>query len=161
VNRALSGTDTQKNIEMLGKSLFLPAFFLAIGLGINLPEVWRCIAGRPGFVFLMTAGLIAAKWLAAWITGAVFRYSRNDRLNMWSLSTPQVAATIAAAIVAYNAVNASGQRLIGQDVLSSVLVMVLVTAITGPVLTEIFSKRILAQDEAASSAALGEPLPAQ
>jgi Kef-type K+ transport system membrane component KefB len=94
----------------------------------------------------MTAGLIGAKFLAAWITGAVYGYSRNDRLNMWSLSMPQVAATIAAALVAYKAVNTGGQRLIGQEVLSSILVMVLVTAITGPILTEVFSKKIKAAD---------------
>ena len=124
--------------------MFLPVFFIAIGLAINLPEVWYCIRGHFVFVFLMTAGLIAAKFLAAWITGAVYGYSRNDRLNMWSLSMPQVAATIAAALVAYKAMDAAGHRLIGQDVLSSVLVMVLVTAITGPILTDVFSKRIRA-----------------
>ena len=148
VNRVLRGTDAQKNIEVMGKTLFLPAFFLTIGLAINLPEVWQCIIGHPGFVFLMTAGLLAAKFLAAWLTGAVFRYSRNDWLNMWSLSTPQVAATIAAALVAYQAVNTAGERLIGQNVLSSVLVMVLVTAVAGPILTEIFSRRIVAEGKA-------------
>lgn len=147
VNRALRGTPTQKNIEVLGKTLFLPAFFIAIGLAINLPEVWLCIRSRPGFVFLMTTGLITAKFLAAWITGAVYGYSRNDRLNMWSLSMPQVAATIAAAIVAYKAIDSAGHRLIGQEVLSSILVMVLVTAITGPILTEVFSKKIKAAGE--------------
>ena len=149
VNRALRGTPTQKNIEVLGKTLFLPVFFLAIGLAINLPEVWLCLRSRPGFVFLMTAGLISAKFLAAWITGAVYGYSRNDRLNMWSLSMPQVAATIAAALVAYKAMDSTGHRLIGQEVLSSILVMVLATAITGPILTEVFSKKIKAADNAA------------
>jgi Kef-type K+ transport system membrane component KefB len=142
VNKVLRGTKTQNYIEVLGKTLFLPAFFLSIGLGINLPEVWRCISGHFWFVILMTGGLITAKFLAAWVTGILFRYSRYDRLNMWSLSVPQVAATIAAALVAYQAVDAAGNRLIGQNVLSSVLVMVVVTAIAGPILTEVFSKKI-------------------
>jgi Kef-type K+ transport system membrane component KefB len=152
VNRALRGTPTQKNIEVLGKTLFLPAFFIAIGLAINLPEVWLCIRSRPGFVLLMTAGLISAKFLAAWITGAVYGYSRNDRLNMWSLSMPQVAATIAAALVAYKAIDSAGHRLIGQEVLSSILVMVLATAISGPILTEVFSKRIKAAENGTNPA---------
>ncbi len=146
VNRALRGTATQRNIEILGKTLFLPVFFLAIGLAINLPEVWFSIRSHFMFVFLMTTGLITAKFLAAWITGAVCGYSRNDRLNMWSLSMPQVAATIAAALVAYKAMDSAGHRLIGQNVLSSILVMVLVTAITGPILTEVFSRKIKAAD---------------
>lgn len=148
VNQVLRGTAAQKNLEVMGKTLFLPAFFLTIGLAINLPEVGRSLMGHPGFVCLMTAGLLAAKFLAARLMGAVFRYPRNDWLVMWSLSTPQVAATIAAALVAYRAVNAAGQRLIGQEVLSSVLVMVLVTAVAGPILTEIYSKRIVAEETA-------------
>jgi hypothetical protein len=48
--------------------------------------------------------------------------------------------------------DAAGHRLIGQDVLSSILVMVLVTAITGPILTEVFSKRIKAADDATNPA---------
>ena len=151
VNRALHGTDTARNIEVLGKTLFLPCFFLAIGMAVNLPEVGRCILGHPGFVFLMTAGLIAAKFLAAWLTGLAFRYPTLDRLNMGSLSVPQVAATIAAALVAYRSVDAAGHRLIGQDVLSSVLVMVLVTAISGPILTEIFSRKIAASNPPSQS----------
>jgi len=71
---------------------------------------------------------------------------------MWSLSMPQVAATIAAALVAYKAVDTAGNRLIGQNVLSSILVMVLVTAITGPILTEVFSKRIKTADNVTNPA---------
>ena len=41
---------------------------------------------------------------------------------------------------------AAEQRLIGQRVLSSILVMVLVTAIVRPILTEMFSRKILASE---------------
>ncbi len=145
VNRALHGTEAHKNIEVLGNTLFLPAFFLSIGLAMNLPEIMHSIMQHFWFVVLMSGGLIAAKFVAAWIAGARFHYSRYDWLNMWSLSVPQVAATLAAALVAYDAVNDAGQRLINQNVLSSVLVMVIVTAIGGPILTQIFCAKIKAQ----------------
>jgi len=44
--------------------------------------------------------------------------------------------------VAFGALDSNGKRLIDQNVMSGVLVMVIVTAIGGPILTEIFSKRI-------------------
>lgn len=146
VNKALRGTEAHKNIEVLGNTLFLPAFFLSIGLSMNLPEIRRSVAQHFWFVIAMSAGLISAKFLAAWLTGARFRYPWYDRLNMWSLSMPQVAATIAAALVGYEALNASGARLINDNVLSSVLVMVIVTAIAGPILTQVFSARIKAEN---------------
>jgi hypothetical protein len=49
---------------------------------------------------------------------------------------PQVAATLAAALVAYDAVNAAGERLIDGRLLNATLVLVVVTAVLGPVLTE-------------------------
>jgi hypothetical protein len=47
-----------------------------------------------------------------------------------------VAATLAAALVAYNTTNAAGERLIGEPVLNSVIVLLVVTSVLGPILTE-------------------------
>ena len=147
VNKALRGTKTHENIEVLGKTLFVPAFFLAIGLSLDLPKVWYSLTHHFVFVVAMSFGLIAAKFLAAALTGLVFKYKRDEWLNMWSLSMPQVAATIAAALVAFQSLDSYGNRLIDQNVMSSILVMVVVTAIGGPILTEIFSRKIKGQSE--------------
>jgi hypothetical protein len=60
---------------------------------------------------------------------------------MWSLSLPQVAATLAAAMVAFEAKNAQGQRLIDARVLSTVIVLMVVTSTIGPFLTTRIGKR--------------------
>jgi hypothetical protein len=62
---------------------------------------------------------------------------------MWSLSLPQVAATLAAALVAFNAQNAEGQRLIDEPVLNSVIVLMVVTSVLGPILTDVFGRRLV------------------
>jgi hypothetical protein len=67
---------------------------------------------------------------------------------IWSLSLPQVAATLATAIVAYQAKNADGVRLIDEPVLNTVLVLVVVASILGPMLTEYFGRQLLAEKEA-------------
>jgi hypothetical protein len=72
----------------------------------------------------------------------VFGYTRLEGLTMWSLSIPQVAATLAAALVAYNTTNAAGERLIGEPVLNSAIVLLVVTSVLGPILTESFAKRL-------------------
>jgi Kef-type K+ transport system membrane component KefB len=93
-------------------------------------------------VAAIVGGLIVAKLLAAVVTSMAFGYSRDQCLTMWSLSLPQVAATLAAALVAYDAINADGKRLIDQPVLNSVIVMMVVTSLLGPILTEVFGKRL-------------------
>lgn len=83
-----------------------------------------------------------AKWLAAEIAGRIWRFPAADRGLMASLTLPQVAATLAAALVGYDAVNAAGVRLLDQQMLNVVLVLVVVTSVLGPVLTEVYAKRL-------------------
>jgi Kef-type K+ transport system membrane component KefB len=147
VNSCLRGTKTHEHIEVLGKTLFIPVFFFAIGLSLDLPEIWNSICQNPIFVISLSVGLIAAKFTAAWMTGKVFKYKTFEWLNMWSLSIPQVAATIAAALVAFQSIDSAGNRLIDQTVMSGVLVMVIATAIGGPILTELFSKKLSTPQE--------------
>ena len=73
---------------------------------------------------------------------------------MWALTLPQVAATLAAALVAYHTVNAAGQRLLDSNMLNAVLVLMLATSILGPVLTERFAPRLIG-DAARGSARVG------
>jgi hypothetical protein len=54
-----------------------------------------------------------------------------------------VAATLAEALVAFNTMNAAGKRLVDDRLLNVVLVLMLTTAILGPVLTARFAPRML------------------
>jgi hypothetical protein len=57
---------------------------------------------------------------------------------------PQVAATLAAALVAHDTLGAGGQRLLDGHVLNAVLVLMVTTSILGPVLTGRFAPRLVA-----------------
>jgi Kef-type K+ transport system membrane component KefB len=108
----------------------------------------------------IVGGLIVAKFAAAYLTQRLFRYSRSRRNLIWSLSLPQVAATLAATLVAYNTRNTDEERLINEPVLNTVLVLVVITSILGPILTEYFGRQRLAQREAAARPAVVLPQPA-
>jgi hypothetical protein len=69
------------------------------------------------------------------MTRLVCRYNWTATLTMWSLSLPQVAATVAAAVVAYDTTDPAGAWLIDEPVLNVVLVLMVVTSILGPILT--------------------------
>ena len=62
---------------------------------------------------------------------------------MGALSLPQVAATLAAALVAFETKNAAGVRLIDEPVINTVIVLMVVTSVLGPVLTERFCKQLM------------------
>jgi Kef-type K+ transport system membrane component KefB len=145
VNASARDKPASAKLEFLAKTLFIPIFFIVTGFLIN-PVVFV-----QGIIhnFLLVAGIIAAllvgKWIAAWVVGRIFGYSRNEQLTVWSLTLPQVAATLAATLVAHDTLGAAGQRLLDDRMLNVVLVLVLVTAILGPVLTERYSPYLVAQ----------------
>ena len=145
VNASARDKPASAKLEFLSKSLFIPIFFIVTGFLINPVTFVQGIIDD----FLLVAGIIAAllvgKWIAAWIVGRTFGYSRDEQLTVWSLTLPQVAATLAATLVAHDTLGAAGQRLLDDRMLNVVLVLVLVTAILGPVLTERFAPRLVAR----------------
>jgi Kef-type K+ transport system membrane component KefB len=145
VNASARDKPASAKLEFLSKSLFIPIFFIVTGFLINPVTFVQGIIDD----FLLVAGIIAAllvgKWIAAWIVGRTFGYSRDEQLTVWSLTLPQVAATLAATLVAHDTLGAADQRLLDDRMLNVVLVLVLVTAILGPVLTERFAPRLVAR----------------
>jgi Kef-type K+ transport system membrane component KefB len=152
VNRALRHSEAKEQLDFLGNTLFIPMFFVSIGFLIDVRVFLETLVARTGLVAGIVGGLIAAKFLAARLTQRLFGYSRSEGHLIWSLSLPQVAATLAAAIVAFQTKNGAGVRLIDEPVINTVLVLVVVTSILGPTLTEYFGRQRLAEQDAAAKA---------
>lgn len=130
-----------EQFEFIGLHLFIPFFYLNIGFQIDLTIFLSTLLNNAPMVVAIVGGLLVSKLFAAKITQMLYHFTKTEGLLMWSLSLPQVAATLAAAVVAYNSINADGQRLINEPVLNTVIVLMVVTSILGPVLTERFSRR--------------------
>jgi Kef-type K+ transport system membrane component KefB len=143
LNRAARESRAKHELEFLGNTLFIPMFFITVGFLIDPRVFTTTLANHLGLVAAVVVGLIVSKLLAALLTRRAFGYSRYQGLVMWSLSLPQVAATLAAALVAFEAKNAEGRRLIDEPVLNSVIVLMVVTSILGPILTEQFGRRLV------------------
>jgi Kef-type K+ transport system membrane component KefB len=148
LNRAVQETAAKEELEFLGNLLFIPAFFLTVGFLIDVRVFLETLVSYIGLVAAIVGGLIVSKLLAAQLARGAFGYSRDQGLVMWSLSLPQVAATLAAALVAYECKDPYGQRLIDAPVLNTIVVLMVVTSLLGPVLTEQFGRRLVASDAA-------------
>jgi Kef-type K+ transport system membrane component KefB len=151
VNEALRHGEAKEQLEFVGNTLFIPMFFVSIGFLIDVGLFARTLVARVGLVAGIVGGLVGAKYLAARLTQRIYGYTRSEGRLVWSLSIPQVAATLAPALVAYETKNAAGVRLIDEAALNTILVLVVITATLGPVLTEYFGRRRLAE-QAASDA---------
>ncbi len=136
------GSKVREKLNTLGNVLFIPAFFLVVGSLINPESFMRLSGSGIGFMVIIIGVLILTKYLAARGASRILHYNRNEMLNMWSMSLPQVAATLAAALVAFESTNKAGVRLIDESVFDAVLLLVAVTSILGLILSERFVKRL-------------------
>ncbi|MGF1459537.1 MAG: cation:proton antiporter [Leptolyngbyaceae cyanobacterium] len=125
INEVVGDSPVKEKIVFVGTVLFVPIFFVDIGL---LIDVTAFVQSPQALIFaaLLIIGLLISKFIAAWMARWLYQYDRAEMLTMWGMTLPQVATTLAAALVG----NRAG--LISEAVLNSVVVMMLVTAVLGP-----------------------------
>jgi Kef-type K+ transport system membrane component KefB len=143
VNRAVKNSAAKEELEFFGNNFFIPIFFIKIGTLINPKLFLNTFLYNSWLVLAIIVALLLGKWLAAFSAQKLYGYSRNERVTMWSLSLPQVAATLAAALVAFQAKDVGGVGLIDEPILNCIIVLMVITATLGPILTEIFGKRLV------------------
>ena len=139
-------------MEFFANSFFIPIFFVVTGFLIDPALFVRSLLDNLFLVVAIIAALVVGKFIAAYTAGRIFGYPPIVRLTMWSLTLPQVAATLAAALVAFDTVNKDGQRLIDRSLLNVVFALMLTTSILGPVLTERLTPRMLEAEEVEKTA---------
>ena len=131
VNGAVKENPARAKLEFFGKALFIPSFFIVTGLLIDPVAFAADIVHHFPLALGIVVALLAGKWIAAAAGAHAFGYAPAARSTMWALTLPQVAATLAAAVVAYNTRNAGGDRMLDGTMLNAVLVLMLATSISG------------------------------
>ncbi|GAB1538730.1 cation:proton antiporter [Scytonema sp. NUACC21] len=128
VNEVIGSGPVKEKVVFVGNVLFIPIFFVDLGLLIDIPGFIKSISSI-WLTLAILVGLIGSKFAAALLAKLVYRYNWREMITMWSLSIPQVAATLAATLVAYRA------KLVSEDILNGVIVLMMVTATLGPLIT--------------------------
>lgn len=138
VNRVVGNSPVKEKVVFVGSVLFIPIFFVDMGLLIRIPAFIQSFTNLQllALTLSIVVGLIASKFGAALLAKLAYRYNWQEMLTMWSLSLPQVAATLAATLVGYRA------ELLTEGVLNSVIVLMLVTSTLGPILTARFADQL-------------------
>ncbi len=127
VNDVLRDGPVKEKVVFVGSVLFIPIFFVNVGLLIDLPAFIQSLSAF-WLALAIVVALVTSKFSAALIAKLSFHYTWREMLTMGSMSIPQVATTLAATLVG----NRAG--MLSDDVLNSVVVMMLITATLGPLL---------------------------
>lgn len=151
LKRAFGSTPSDDSLEVMSQTLFIPIFFVAAGFLVDFKVFFATLRDQPLLVLGILGALFGGKWLAAQIAGRALGYRAADRQLMYALTIPQVAATLAVALVAYSTRNPAGQRLIDEPVLNATVVLVILSSLIGLILTGRVVKRL--QDREATATA--------
>ncbi len=136
LNQLIPHTSALMNrIEFTGNAIFIPFFLISVGMLVDLKVLLKgpdalIIAGA------LTGMAVATKWLAAFITQKIFRYSATQRNVIFGLSTSHAAATIAVILIGYNI------GLIDENVLNGTIILILITCMVGSFVTANAGKRL-------------------
>lgn len=143
LNRLIPEHGTLMNrIEFVGNALFIPFFLLSVGMLVDV----RAVAEGPRTLLIasvLVASVLVTKFAAAWLTGRVYGFDREQVAGMFGLSLGQAAAALAIVLVGFRL----GIDGFDGDMVNAVVVMILAASVISPAVVERAGKRLAVAGE--------------
>ena len=133
-------------LAFAGNTLFIPFFLISVGMMVDP----RMLIGNWvtwKIILAMVSLVIVTKLAAAWLGGIWFGYSKDERGVMFGLTVVQAAATLAAALVGFEA------DILDEAALNGAIAMIMVTVPLGSWVTDRYGRRMAMADAPKTRAA--------
>jgi len=146
LNRQITRGGTLLNrIEFLGNAFFVPFFLFHVGMLVDPAVV--VAGGETLWTAAVVLGVMfSTKGVAAAAFAAVEGYGRDEAGVLFGLSVGQAAAALAITLLGFDA------GVFSAEVLNAVVLMILVSAVVSPWVTERYGLRLATAAEAGGSA---------
>lgn len=141
LNKVIPHTGILMNrIIFIGNTLFIPFFLISAGMLVD-PRLF--FSGREALIFAGILALvgIVTKYLAAWLTSAIYRYTRFERNILFGLSVSHAAATLAIIKAGFDL------GLFGQNVINATILLILISCLVSSFVTERAARNIAVQEK--------------
>lgn len=132
LNRLIPHTSPLMNrVEFVGNALFIPFFLISVGMLIDFRAFissWETL----GVASVMLVASIGGKYVAARLTQSTFRFTKDEGMLIFGMSSASAAATLASVLVGYNIIlgespNGEPIRLLNEHVLNGSILLILVS----------------------------------
>lgn len=129
------GSELREKIHTVSYGVFVPAFFILVGVETDLSILVReesalVLAG------VLIAGSVFSKFISGWVGARLVGFDGNESLLFAVSSIPQLSTTLA---VAFTAVSLN---LIDAQLLAAMVALSILTVVVSPTLMRMFEKRI-------------------
>src|SRR5690606_35871893 len=120
---------------------FIPFFLISVGMLVDISVL---LSGTTALIVTATLLVVAlgGKWVSAYITQLLFKYSPEQRQLIFGLSSARAAATLAIVLVGFEA------GILDENILNGTIILILITCIISSFATEKAAKRIVMTGEA-------------
>jgi len=136
LNRLIPHTSPLMNrIEFVGNNLFIPFFLISVGMIVNVSVVIKDMDALKMAGTLVVVALIT-KWLAAFVTQKIFKYTPTERNLLFGLTSGHAAATLAIVLVGFNL------GLLNEAALNGTILVILVTCLVSSFVTEAAGRKM-------------------
>lgn len=136
LNRVIPHNSVLMNrVIFIGNTIFIPFFLISAGM---LVDFGLFLKGTDALVFagILSVVALVTKWLAAQVTGAIYKYTKYEKRVMFGLSASHAAATLAVIKVGYDI------GLFDQNVINATIILILITCMVSSFVTERAARKI-------------------
>lgn len=120
-----------------GNTLFIPFFLISVGMLID-PVAFLKSPRSWGIGSAMVVLVVVLKYVAAWLAGKMFGYTKDAQRVMFGLSVVQAAATLAAVLVGFEL------KIFDDAILNGAIAMIVVTCPLGAWIVERHGRNLAA-----------------
>lgn len=127
-------------IIFIGNTLFIPFFLISAGMLVDLKLLFK---GANALVFagiLSLVGLVT-KYLAAYFTSAIYKYTKPERNIIFGLSVSHAAATLAVIKAGFDL------QLFDQNVINGTIILILISCLVSSFVSERAARKIAIQEK--------------
>jgi Kef-type K+ transport system membrane component KefB len=136
LNRLIPHSSALMNrIVFIGNTIFIPMFLINVGMLVDLKVFFAGLNALILSAWLVGIA-ISSKWLAAFFTQKILKYSVTERNVIFGLSNSHAAATIAVIMVGYQL------KLFDEDVLNAIILLILITCLVSSFVTEYSGRKL-------------------
>ena len=132
LNRLIPHTSSLMNrVEFVGNAIFIPFFLISVGMLIDFKAFFSSWETLEVAAIMLVAS-IGGKYISAIISQKTFRFSKNEGMLVFGLSSASAAATLATVMVGYNIILSETEagepvRLLNDHVLNGSILLILVS----------------------------------
>ncbi|MFT5180085.1 MAG: Kef-type K+ transport system membrane component KefB [Candidatus Paceibacteria bacterium] len=139
MSQIVKGDIIKEKLRGLSYGFFIPIFFIVVGSQADLSVIFKAknIALLTAVVVL---GTVLSKFISGYVGGRLNKFKHQESLIIGASTIPQLSTTLA--------VSFAGRELgiIPDQLLASLVILVLVTTILGPILVKFFSRKYIREE---------------